>query len=130
MLRHSWATHALERGVDALTVVILMGHRDPSTLAKVSGTNGTFSVHDALVLKLRCYVFLRRIQARSASVWIPRHRFFRPSPFSVSLDKWIRMRIRCRKRKRKSCSDNYKLRMVYFRKLGLLNLVDFQKTVM
>lgn len=34
-LRHSWATHALERGVDALTVAILMGHRDPSTLAKV-----------------------------------------------------------------------------------------------
>ncbi|MCH8243367.1 MAG: hypothetical protein IH897_12280, partial [Planctomycetes bacterium] len=35
LLRHSWATHALERGVDALTVAILMGHQDPSTLAKV-----------------------------------------------------------------------------------------------
>ena len=34
-LRHSWATHALERGVDPLTVAILMGHRDPSMLAKV-----------------------------------------------------------------------------------------------
>jgi len=34
-IRHSWATHALERGVDPLTVAILMGHRDPSTLAKV-----------------------------------------------------------------------------------------------
>ena len=34
-LRHSWATHALERGLDALTVAILMGHRDPSTLARV-----------------------------------------------------------------------------------------------
>lgn len=34
-LRHSWATNALQRGVDALTVAILMGHKDPSTLAKV-----------------------------------------------------------------------------------------------
>lgn len=34
-LRHSWATNALERGLDALTVAVLMGHRDPSTLAKV-----------------------------------------------------------------------------------------------
>jgi integrase len=33
-LRHSWATHALARGVDALTVAILMGHRDPGTLAR------------------------------------------------------------------------------------------------
>lgn len=32
-LRHSWATHALKRGVDALTVAILMGHRNPGTLA-------------------------------------------------------------------------------------------------
>jgi integrase len=34
-LRHSWATNALQRGVDPLTVAILMGHEDPSTLAKV-----------------------------------------------------------------------------------------------
>jgi integrase len=34
-LRHSWATNALLRGVDSLTVAILMGHRDPSTLARV-----------------------------------------------------------------------------------------------
>ena len=34
-LRHSWATNALQRGVDPLTVAILMGHQDPSTLAKV-----------------------------------------------------------------------------------------------
>lgn len=34
-LRHSWATNALQRGVDALTVAILMGHKDPSTLARV-----------------------------------------------------------------------------------------------
>lgn len=34
-LRHSWATHALQKGLDALTVAILMGHEDPSTLAKV-----------------------------------------------------------------------------------------------
>jgi integrase len=35
VLRHSWATHALERGLDSLTVAILMGHQDPSTLARV-----------------------------------------------------------------------------------------------
>ncbi len=34
VLRHSWANHALARGVDALTVAILMGHRDPGTLAR------------------------------------------------------------------------------------------------
>lgn len=35
LLRHSWATNALKSGVDALTVAILMGHKDPSTLARV-----------------------------------------------------------------------------------------------
>jgi integrase len=34
-LRHSWATRALKRGVDPLTVAILMGHADPTMLAKV-----------------------------------------------------------------------------------------------
>lgn len=34
-IRHSWATLALKRGVDPLTVAILMGHADPSMLAKV-----------------------------------------------------------------------------------------------
>jgi len=33
--RHSWATRALQRGVDPLTTAILMGHSDPSMLAKV-----------------------------------------------------------------------------------------------
>ena len=33
--RHSWATNALKRGLDSLTVAILMGHQDPSMLAKV-----------------------------------------------------------------------------------------------
>jgi integrase len=34
-LRHSWATHALQRGIDAVTVAVLMGHSDPSMLARV-----------------------------------------------------------------------------------------------
>lgn len=34
-LRHSWATNALRKGVDPLTVAILMGHKDPSMLARV-----------------------------------------------------------------------------------------------
>lgn len=33
-LRHSWATNVMKRGVDALTVAILMGYKDPSQLAK------------------------------------------------------------------------------------------------
>ncbi len=35
LLRHSWATRALQSGLDALTVAVLMGHSDPSTLSKV-----------------------------------------------------------------------------------------------
>jgi integrase len=34
-LRHSWATRALMKGVDPLTVAILMGHEDPSMLSRV-----------------------------------------------------------------------------------------------
>ncbi len=34
-LRHTWATNALQKGVDPLTTAILMGHSDPSTLSKV-----------------------------------------------------------------------------------------------
>jgi integrase len=34
-LRHSWATNALKRGIDSLTVALLMGHKDPSMLARV-----------------------------------------------------------------------------------------------
>jgi len=34
-LRHSWLDRALKRGVDAMTCAILMGHRDPSTIARV-----------------------------------------------------------------------------------------------
>lgn len=34
-LRHAWATNALLRGVDPLTVAVLMGHSDPSMLSKV-----------------------------------------------------------------------------------------------
>lgn len=33
--RHTFATRTLKSGVDALTTAILLGHRDPSTLAKV-----------------------------------------------------------------------------------------------
>lgn len=34
-LRHSFATNALRKGVDSLTVAVLLGHKDPSTLARV-----------------------------------------------------------------------------------------------
>lgn len=32
--RHSWLDRTLKKGVDVLTRAILMGHRDPSTIAK------------------------------------------------------------------------------------------------
>jgi integrase len=34
-LRHSWATRALQNGVDPVTVSVLMGHADASMLARV-----------------------------------------------------------------------------------------------
>jgi site-specific recombinase XerD len=34
-LRHGFSTHALQSGLDGLTVGILLGHNDPSTMAKV-----------------------------------------------------------------------------------------------
>ena len=34
-LRHSWATAALQSGLDGLAVGILLGHNDPSTLSRV-----------------------------------------------------------------------------------------------
>jgi group II intron reverse transcriptase/maturase len=41
-----------------------------------------------------------------------------------SLDRWIRMRLRCMKFKRKSQEDNWRLRLKHFRHLGLLSLSD------
>jgi integrase len=44
-LRHSWATRALESGVDAITVATLMGHSDTSTLARVYSHVGLNPAH-------------------------------------------------------------------------------------
>lgn len=46
-----------------------------------------------------------------------------------SLDRWIRMRLRCMKLKRKSAKDNFRLRLKHFRHLGLLSLSDFRPCV-
>ncbi|MGM0488160.1 MAG: tyrosine-type recombinase/integrase [Planctomycetota bacterium] len=35
VFRHSWCTRALAKGVDSLTVAVLMGHADPSMVARV-----------------------------------------------------------------------------------------------
>jgi hypothetical protein len=53
-------------------------------------------------------------------------KFSTVSRLFIRLDQWIRMRVRCMKKKRKSHTDNQKIRLVYFQKLGLLNLVDFR----
>ena len=43
-----------------------------------------------------------------------------------SLDRWIRMRLRCMKFKRKSQVDNVRLRLKHFRHVGLLSLSDIR----
>jgi group II intron reverse transcriptase/maturase len=42
-----------------------------------------------------------------------------------TLDRWIRMRLRCMKFKRKSRDDNGRLRLKHIRNMGLLSLQDF-----
>jgi len=43
-----------------------------------------------------------------------------------SLDRWIRMRLRCMKFKRKSKVDNVRIRLKHFRNIGLLSLSDLR----
>ena len=40
-----------------------------------------------------------------------------------SLDRWLRMRLRCMKFKRKSVEDNFRLRLKHLERLGLLSLL-------
>lgn len=42
-----------------------------------------------------------------------------------TLDRWIRMRLRCMKSKRKSAEDNRCLRLKHFERMGLLSLTSF-----
>jgi hypothetical protein len=42
-----------------------------------------------------------------------------------TLDRWIRMRLRCMKSKRKSSMDNRRTRLVHFENMGLLSLCHF-----
>ena len=43
-----------------------------------------------------------------------------------SLDRWIRMRLRCMKYKRKSRVDNARLRLKHLKRMGLLSLTDLR----
>jgi group II intron reverse transcriptase/maturase len=43
-----------------------------------------------------------------------------------SLDRWIRMRLRCMKFKRKSRVDNIRIRLTHLRHMGLFSLSDLQ----
>ncbi len=45
-----------------------------------------------------------------------------------SLDRWIRMRLRCMKFKRKSQVDNVRIRLKHFKRMGLLSLSDLRPT--
>jgi hypothetical protein len=42
-----------------------------------------------------------------------------------TLDRWIRMRLRCMKSKRKSSMDNRQIRLAHFERMGLLSLCQF-----
>lgn len=42
-----------------------------------------------------------------------------------TLDRWIRMRLRCMKTKRKSAEDNRRMRLKHFEQMGLLTLTSF-----
>ena len=42
-----------------------------------------------------------------------------------TLDRWLRMRLRCMKRKRKSLRDNLRVRLKHLRRLGVGYLSDF-----
>ena len=41
-----------------------------------------------------------------------------------SLDRWIRMRLRCMKFKRKSKKDNLRVRLKHLKRMGLLSLLN------
>lgn len=43
-----------------------------------------------------------------------------------SLDRWIRMRLRCMKVKRKTKMENFRIRLKHLRNMGLLSLSSFQ----
>lgn len=43
-----------------------------------------------------------------------------------TLDRWIRMRLRCMKFERKSPKDNVRLRLKHLKRLGLLSLCDIR----
>ncbi len=43
-----------------------------------------------------------------------------------SLDRWVRMRLRCMKFKRKSEKDNFRFRLKHFRHMGLLSLSNLR----
>jgi len=45
-----------------------------------------------------------------------------------SLDRWIRMRLRCMKFDRKSQVDNVRLRLKHFKRMGLLSLSDLRSS--
>lgn len=45
-----------------------------------------------------------------------------------SLDRWIRMRLRCMKFKRKSPMDNWRVRLKHLKRMGLLSLSDLRAT--
>jgi hypothetical protein len=52
--------------------------------------------------------------------------FSRVGDLFRGLDRWLRMRLRCRKYKRKSRAENRRFRLAYFRRLGLCSLTELR----
>nr|VFK55980.1 MAG: Group II intron, maturase-specific domain [Candidatus Kentron sp. TC] len=80
-------------------------------------TQRSYNLDDELIVRLNQIV--RGTANYFATPFSHNRRLF------TEIDKWIRMRLRSMKFKRKWKTDNRRLRLKHFRRMGLLSLADF-----